>query len=232
MYPPRVLRRLSPAAIAIWLAWSAPAAADRPTSSDLAILGGRTMGVDQTALAGAVGWPGIWAAYFVAPSSTFNLGFRATVLYGSPYLGLGTGVGAEVAVPLRFHLHGEDIYDLVLELDPGLVIGEPTLAGEPVGFSDDVALGAALGATLLGAARISDVVTLTGGLGAAGAVAGTTSRDAQPLGLFHARLAIEALMDRDTMMFGELRVGYGLAKANTFDGHEVVRASLGIAYLL
>ena len=115
------------ALVVAWVLAAAPALA-RPTSGDMSIVSGRTMGVGEEAIAAGLGWPGIWAEYLLAPSSTFNVGFRGTVLYGSPVMGLGSGVGAEATVPLRFHLWGADLLDVALQLEPSAFIGEGALA--------------------------------------------------------------------------------------------------------
>ncbi len=215
----------------------APAAAraDRPTSGDMSILSGRTLGNGETVLAAALGWPGIWGEVVLAPSSTFNVGIRGSVLYGSPVMGLGHGVGGGLTVPLRLHVFGREALDLAIAVEPGFAAGEGALAGQTGTFANDFGWAAWSDAGALVGMRVSDAVTLTLGLLGEVAwvnVAEDTVDGQQLVGGAVAVLAAEALMSRDTMLFGELRGGWGFAPERLFDGHEILRLSLGIAYLL
>jgi len=211
-----------------------PASADRPTSGDMSIISGRTMGNGETALAAGVGWPGIWAQVLLAPSSTFNLGFRGSVLYGSPVMGLGSGVGGGLSVPVRLHLLGKGYLDVALALEPGAFMGEGSLAGQEVAFAHSFGYGATCTLALLAGAQVSGAITVTLGAGGDFVYYDTPSAGAgrqlgaTGLGIF----GLEALVSRDTLLFLEVRGGYGFAPERLFDGHEVVRFSLGLAYLL
>lgn len=210
-------------------------AQDRPTSGDMSILSGRTLGNGETVLAAGLGWPGIWAQVTLAPSSTFNLGVRATVLYGSPVMGLGSGVGGSLSVPMRLHLFGKDTLDLALTLEPGFALGEGALAGQETAFADNFGYAGWADVGALAGMQVSEAVTLT--LGVLGEVAYVDVPDNDVdgrhlVGGVLGVLAVEALMSRDTMLFAELRGGWGFANERLFDGHEILRVSLGLAYLL
>jgi hypothetical protein len=208
---------------------------DRPTSGDLSLRSGRTMGNGEVALAAALGWPGIWAEVTLAPSSTLNVAVRATVAYASPIAGFGSGVGGALAVPIRWHLYGHRDLDVAVLLEPTGIVGEASLVGQTAGFGNDLGVGAGGLAGILLGLQISDVVTFA--LGAAGEVFWVTVRDdAGPGSDVVATgiliLGVEALMARDTMLFVDVRGGYALARERLFDGHEIARLALGVAYLL
>lgn len=229
------MRAAAPALAALVLALSASVArADRPTSSDMSITSGRTLGVGELVLAAGLGWPGIWAEAVTAPSSTFNLGFRGTVLYGTPLIGFGGGVGGELSVPMRLHLFGAGQLDLALGVTPAFVIGEASLVGQEGTFANDLGFAARGEVAMLAGAQVSAAVTITLGLG--GGVAWTSAPDAggasDIVGTALAILAIEALMARDTLLFAEAAGGYGFAPEMQYDGRGVMRVSLGMAYLM
>ena len=218
------------------LLWSASAQAnDRPTSGDMSVLSGRTLGNGETVLAAGLGWPAFWGEIVLAPSSTFNLGIRGSVLIGSPVMGLGSGVGGSASLPARIWLFGKETLDVALAIEPGFAAGEGALAGQEGTFADDFGwAGWADVGALLGM-QVSEAVTLT--LGLLGEIAYVSVPDDEVNGSHLvgggvAVLGVEALMSRDTMLFAELRGGWGFAPEDLFDGHQVLRVSLGIAYLL
>lgn len=231
----RAMRVRGVAAILCVLAvGSAARADDRPTSGDMSLLSGRTLGNGETALAAALGWPGLWAQVTLAPSSTLNVGIRGFVLYGSPLMGLGAGVGGGGAVPVRIWVFGEGSVDLSLAIEPAFMVGEGALAGQEGTFADDFGwAGWAEAGALLGM-QASSAVTLTLGLlGGGGYVRVADAGDgSHVIGTTTLVLGVEALMSRDTLLFAELRGGWGFAPEALFDGHYIVRVSLGIAYLL
>ncbi len=207
---------------------------DRPTSGDLSIFSGRTNGNGETALAAGVGWPGIWAGLFLSPSSTFNLGIRGHVYYGSPIMGFSTGAGGGVTIPIRIHVFGSDKLDISLYVEPGVVLGEASLVGEVVTFSDAFGYGVYAVAGALAGAQLSDSVTLAIGLMGQGGYVHTPSKSINPVGPIGAVLvsaALEALMSRDTMLFVEIRGGAGFSDT-LFDSQGIFQGSLGLAYLL
>lgn len=209
------------------------AVTDRPTSGDFSILSGRTLGVRTKALAAGVGWPGVWAEFDTGLSSRFTLGVRATVLYGSPLLGFGNGIGGELSVPLRLHLYGHQDLDLAISLRPAVVLGQGALVGSTNTFSNDFGFGVrGEGGVLLGM-RLTDAVTFVLGVNA-GAGFNSVPDAAQHhlLGLIRGVIGIEALVSRDTLLFAVAEGGYGFAPANTYDKHVIVGLSLGLAYEL
>lgn len=217
------------------LAWlPAEARASRPTSGDMSLLSGRTLGVDHTVMAAGLGWPGFWAQVELAPSSTFNLGIRGEVDYGSPIIGLGTAIGGGASVPMRIHFYGEGHLDLALGIRPLGVVGEGSTVGAEGVFSDDLGWGVGSEARLLLGYQASEDVTL--GAGAGGGLYYVDVPDADDgndiVGSLLASVVIEALMRRDTMLFAEIVTGYGFAPGPRFDGNAVLRVSLGVAYLL
>lgn len=230
------MRQAAAVGAVLWalLAAGGAQADSRPTTGDMSILSGRTLGNGEMVLAAGLGWPGIWGQVVLAPSSTFNLGLRGTVLYGSPLMGLGHGVGGAVTAPMRLHVFGRDTLDVSLAVEPGFALGEGALAGQQESFANDLGLLAWAEGGVLAGLQVSSAVTLTLGLlGELAFVDVPDSADGRHLvGGAVGVLAAEALMSRDTMLFGEVRGGWGFAAEQLFDGHEIVRLSLGIAYLL
>jgi hypothetical protein len=208
------------------------ASADRPTSGDLSIFSGRTQGIGETAIAGGVGWPGVWAMLALAPSSTFNLGLKGSVVYGSPAMGLGAGVGGAVAVPLRFHFFGEGMVDLAITVEPSFFLGEGSIAGQRGSFANDFGLGGLVTGGLLAGFQFSESFTLAAGvLGEIGLVSTPDADDTDVIGAVLGMIALEILMSRDTMIFVDVRSGYGFRPDELFEGPAIVRASVGLAYL-
>src|SRR5690606_14861017 len=110
----------------------------RPTSGEASLLSGRTLGSGEVMIAGAAGWPWIWVQLELAPTSGFNFGIRAALLYGSPLMGVRPGVGAEISAPIRIHLHGDAGVDIAVFVTPALAIGEASTAGELGIFAADL----------------------------------------------------------------------------------------------
>jgi hypothetical protein len=199
----------------------------------MSVLSGRTIGSGETALAAGFGWPGIWAELVLAPSSSLNVGVRVSVLYGSPVLGVGTGTGGELSGRFRLHVIAKDRMDIALTLEPAFAFGQGTVAGEEGPFADNFGYGASVrGGAVLGG-QISEAVTLVLGLRLEGTFsdvpdAGRGDRLSAAGGVL---IGAEALMSRDTLLFCEVLGGWGLAPTRLFDGHELLRVSLGLGYL-
>lgn len=205
--------------------------ADRPTSGDLSIFSGRTQGNGETAIAGGVGWPGVWAMLALAPSSTFNFGLKGSVVYGSPAIGLGAGVGGAVSIPFRFHIMGDGITDLAIYAEPSFFLGEGSLAGQRGSFSDNLGFGGIANGGLIAGFQFSEAVTLAAGaLGEIGLVS-VPDADTALVGAVLGMIALEILMSRDTMLFVEVRSGYGFRPERLFESPAIIRASVGLAYL-
>jgi hypothetical protein len=207
---------------------------DRPTSGDLSILSGRTFGSGENALAAGIGWPGIWAGAFFAPTPRFNFGIRGTVLYGNPMMGFDGGIGGEVSVPLRFHLFGRGQLDVALWIEPAFFTGEGTLAGDRGIGADEQGFGGRIEIGGLAGAQVTQAVTIVFGIhGAPGYVTVPDVADGSHfVATTSATLGVEALPARDTMLFAVAKAGYGFAPDRLFDGHEVIALAFGLAYLL
>lgn len=222
-------------ALALLLAAASPAAAQsRPTSDDMSLLTGRAVGNGDVVVAAALGWPGFWAEVLFAPTSRFNLSLRGGVLYGSPLMGLATGVGGEFSVPMRLHVYGQSDIDVALSLRPFALFAEGALVGQRGTFADNFgwAAGADVGARV--GFHVSDAVTL--GTGALVSVAYLDTPDADAsngvaVG-FGALAIIEALMSRRTMLFAQIEGGYGLAPSRLFANQAVLSLALGVAFRL
>ena len=143
-------------------------------------------------------------------------------------------MGGEVAVPIRYHLLGRRDFDLAVKLVPAFAVGEGALSGQTGTLANDFGYAVRVEAAAVAGAHVSDDVTLTLGFGGgAGLVAipgEDLTRHLVGTGLFIA--GIEALLSRDTLLFVEVVGGFGFAPDFLFDGHEVFRLSLGLAYLL
>lgn len=192
-------------------------------------------------VAGAAGWPGIWVLAEHAISSTFNLGIRVGLTYGS-LMALAAGVGGELAIPMRIHLLGEGDIDLALYLEPAFTVAEGASVGEistvysgELGWSGRLELGGLLGF------HVGEGLTLLVGVGGfIGHAHVPAAGDPTIIGAILGKLGIEGLISRDTMLFAVAEGGIGFADdagrgAAFFDpglASVVMRLSLGLAYLL
>lgn len=214
----------------------APPEGDRPTSGDASLLSGRTLGTGEVLIAAAIGFPGLWAHVEIAPSSDFNLGVRAGVLYGSPNMGLGIGGGGQLEVPMRIHLWGEGEGDLALRLCPRIAVGEGALFGESGIFAHVFGLSSRLDAGVLLGWHPDPRVTLFVGADAGIGLSYVEGTSVEPIGVFQGRLGVEGLLARDTMLFAELTVGGGLAPeprgVPLYPDRFALGLSLGLGYLL
>lgn len=211
----------------------AAARADRPTSGDLSILSGRTTGIGETALAAGIGYPGLWAAVCLAPSSTFNLALRGAVLYGPPVMGFREGIGGEISVPMRLHVHGEGEMDVSIAATPSFFIGPGALAGQNGTFKDDAGWGVQLQVGGLLGLQLTEATTFVAGASIAPGYVTTPDAEASDLvGTAVATIGLEALPSRDTLLFIVTESGYGLAPTDLFQTHFVFRLWVGLAYLL
>ncbi len=214
--------------------WRARADAGRPTSGDMSIISGRTLGNDQTVLAAGVGWPGIWAGLWLAPSSRFNLGFRGSVLYGSPIMGFSGGVGGELSVPLRLHIFGKGQLDISISLTPSFTIGQGSLVGQEDLYVDHMGYAGRVDGGLIAGAQVSRAVTLT--LGAIGSFGYLDTPDRPSAAFFFGTVygvaGVELLVSRDTMFIVETHGGYGFTSSSLFASNAIGRVWVGIAYLL
>jgi hypothetical protein len=218
--------------------WAPPAAGSRPTSGEASFLSGRTLGTGQTLIAAGLGWPGLWAHLELAPDSSFNVGLRAGVSYGSPVMGLVAGAGGEVLAPMRLHLFGEGELDVALRITPQLAVGEGRLFGEAegiranaLGISSRLDVGARVGW------RAAERFTLFFGADAGAGFSWTDGERARPIGVFTGTIGVEALMSLETMLFAEVTGGAGIADGGGravayYPQAEVFRLSLGLAYVL
>jgi hypothetical protein len=228
---PRVV--VPPLALALLLATTASVRADGPTSGDLSVLSGRTLGKGDTALSAGAGWPGLWAQMTFAPRSTLNVGVRAALLYGSPIMGFGTGVGGEVSVPVRMHLLGRGDWDLAMAARPYFVTGRATLVGaDDSVFGDQLGWAAMMEKGLLAGWRATDALTLTLGVLTAGGVVGVPDANRTRFA-FHVLgvLGLELLLARDALLFVHAEGGGGHAGSEAFSTRGIVRLSAGFAHM-
>lgn len=212
------------------LVGAAPALADRPTSDDLSLISGRTVGNGEVVISAGLGWPGFFAEVLFSPSSKFDLSLRGHVDYGA-LLGTATGVAGGVSVPMRLHVYGEDDIDIAVAARPFALFGEGAIMGEEGTFADD--FGYALG--LEAGVRVGfhfGSATLTAG--AAGLFAWTSVKDAGggAVGGAAPLIGIEANFNRQTVFFAEALVGYAGAPENRFSRQMWMRLALGIGYRL
>ncbi len=214
----------------------------RPTSGEASLFSGRTLGVGETMIAGAAGWPGIFALIEHAITTSFNLGVRAGLTYGSPVMALVPAVGGELTVPMRIHLLGEGDFDMAAYLEPAFAFGEGAAAGEvgtiysgDFGWSSRLELGGLLGF------HVQEGLTLLVGFGGyVGFVHVPAAGDPSVIGAALARLGIEGLISRDTMLFAITDGGVGFADDRGLGGpvfdaglaSVIFRIALGLAYLL
>ena len=214
----------------------------RPTSGEASLFSGRTLGVGETMIAGGAGWPGIFALVEHALTSSFNLGVRAALNYGSPLMALEPGVGGELGVPMRIHLFGEGDVDMAAYLEPSFAFAEGAAMGEigtiyrgDFGWSSRLELGG-----LIGFHPQDRLTILVGAGGFIGFVHVPAAGDPSVAGGAVARLGLEGLISRDTMLFAVAEGGVGFADDRgpggpVFDAgllSPVLRLALGLAYLL
>lgn len=213
----------------------------RPTSGEASLLSGRTLGVGETMIGGGAGWPGIFATFQHALTSSFNLGARAALTYGSPLMGLEPGIGGDVGFPMRIHLFGEGDLDLAAYLEPAFAFGEGAAMGE-VGnvFSGDFGWSSRLEfGGLIGFHVQERLTVLVGAGGMLGFVHVPDAGDPSVVGGATARIGIEGLISRDTMLFALAEGGVGFADDRgalaLYDSgliSPILRIALGLAYLL
>lgn len=190
-------------------------------------------------MAGAAGWPWIWVQLELAPTSTFNIGIRGAILYGSPIMALSPGVGGEISVPMRIHLHGDENIDIAVFITPAFVLGEAATVGE-----GGTIYGGDFGYSVRGEAgglfgiHVMPRFTVYFGVGGhTGFVHTPSIGDVQAIGAAFARAGLEGLISRDTMLFGEIEGGIGIASSRggipVFGATvpPLLRVSLGLAYL-
>jgi hypothetical protein len=205
-----------------------------PSSGEPSAISGRTLGNGQVLLAAGVGWPGFWAEALFSPTRTLDIGVRGDVLYGSPLLGFGTGIGGELSVPLRLHLWANGSNDFSVAARPFVALGDGSLVGEEGIFAGS--FGYAIGLELEGllGAQVSDSVTLTAGCGSSTAYSDVPDNSASGalIGSFYAVAGVEAIFSGTTLLFARVRGGYGFAPSRLFDSHATFRLSFGVAYQL
>ncbi len=230
------------------LAWSSvvtaqddglPPPTARSTSGTPSILGARTLGEGQVMMAGAAGWPSLWVQLELAPTSTFNIGIRASLLYGSPIMALVPGAGAELAAPMRIHLFGEDNIDIAVFVTPAVTAGQGSLVGEgPYVFGGSFGWSARVEAGGLLSIQVMERLTVYFGVGGHFGFAHTPDAGGpQPFGATFARAGIEGMISGDTMLFAQADGGIGISTSRgalPLFGDTVLpllRVSLGAAYL-
>ena len=212
----------------------------RPTSGEASLLSARTLGTGEVMVAGAVGWPWLWIQLELAPTSTFNIGIRAAVLYGSPLMALQPGAGGELSVPTRIHLHGDENIDIAVFVTPAFTVGEAALVGEGGSvYASDLGWSTRLEAGGLFGIHLQERLTLYFGLGGhVGFVHTPGVGYLEAIGALFASAGIEGLISRDTMLFAKADGGAGIAPTRSgpvLFGQGTVppllRVSLGVAYL-
>jgi len=203
----------------------------RPTSDAPSPLSGRTLGNGETLLAGAVGWPGVWAAALFSPSSQLDIGVQIEVDYGSPFLGVSTGVGGALSVPLRLLVYGKDDIDMAIAARVFGLVGEGALIGQRGVFADELGWGIGSELGLRVGFHVSEDVTL--GAGASGLFAYTVSKEADSndvVGGAAAVLLVEVLLSGSSLLFAEVWTGYGFAPSDLYGSNLLLRLSLGVAF--
>ncbi len=217
-----------------------PPPAVATTSGDASLLSGRTNGTGEVMIAGAAGWPWIWAQVDIAFDPAFNLGIRASLLYGSPFMAFEPGVGGEASLPMRFHVYGEDRLDLAIFATPAAVFGEAATTGQGgTAASGEFGWGLRLEGGLLAGYQALDRVTLILGAGGhLGMVNTPSASDFNLVGAAFLRAGVEGLISRDTLLFVLADGGVGFSPTRTGGPlfresfPPVFRISLGVGYLL
>ena len=204
----------------------------RPTGDELSVHGGRTQGNGEVVVSGGVGWPGFWVDVSLAPSSRFTLGFRAHVDYGA-LVGTQTGFGGGLSVPMRFLVYADGKVDVSLVVTPFIGVGEGAYVGQTGVFGDDLGIAGSLDFGPRLSSRLSSMTTLNAG--AFGSFGVLSTPNAEATNVFGAAVAmgsVELSMNRSTMLFAEVRVGYAFVPSELFGGPLYLRGSLGMAYRL
>jgi len=219
-----------------------PIASQRPTSGEASLLSGRTLGVGEVLVAGAAGWPWIWAQAEFALTSSFNVGIRPALLYGSPFMALEPGVGGELAVPMRIHLFGEGELDLAAFITPAVAVGEAAATAGEGGtvFAGELGIGSRLelGARI-GYRAMEGLTFVLGAGGHVGFVYAEAVGAAEVIGAAFLQAGLEGLISRDTMLFALVDGGLGFTPSRGAgfplfreSVPPLFRISLGVAYLL
>lgn len=219
----------------VTVAVSITARADGPTSSAISIVGARTLSSGSTLVSGEAGWPGAYATLHLAPSSTFNLGFRGGVAYGSPFLSLASGIGGQLEANARLHLYGHDNIDVAASLALGGVVGDGALFGEIENYKDNLGYGAYVDPGVVASFAVSRTLTLSGGVVTSFAYMTVPDRNIDPshkLASAGLKLAVETLLSRDLLLFAQITAGAGLKQNRQFDNNALLRLSLGAAFLM
>lgn len=211
----------------------------RPTSGEASLLSARTLGTGEVMMAGAAGWPWLWVQLELAPSSTFNVGIRGALLYGSSVMALSPGVGGEISVPMRIHLHGDENVDVAVFVTPAFVFGEGATVGEGgMLYAGDFGYSVRGEAGGLFGIRLVPRFTLFFGVGGhVGFVHTPAAGGPEAVGAVFASAGVEGLISRDTMLFAEVQGGIGIAPSRlglpVFGATvpPLLRVSLGLAYL-
>ena len=218
-----------------------PPVSQRPTSGEASLLSGRTLGVGEVMVAGAAGWPGLWAQLEIALGSSFNLGIRASLVYGSPFMQLVPGVGGEISAPMRIHLFGQEDIDLAAYVTPTYAIGEAaSISGEGGVYTGVLGMGSRLELGALVGWHVQDGLTLLAGVGGyIGFVYTEAVGTAEVIGGATLQVGVEGLISRDTMLFALAEGGLGIVPergsgALLFGGGvpPILKLSLGVAYLM
>jgi hypothetical protein len=204
----------------------------RPALADTSLWTGRTLPRGHAAMAAGVGWPGLFVELALAPTERWNVGGRVQVNYGSPLMGIASGIGGDVQLPARYRFFTDGDVDVALALRPGFTFGQGALVGLEGSASNDFGWAARLDAGVLVGVRTSDTTTV--GLGAllGGGLSGDPEGRLTPFGCLYANVALELVVSADTLLFLSLESGYGLARAGTFGTALVFRLWLGLAYEL
>lgn len=223
------------ALLAVTLAAPATTRADGPTSSVISVVGARTLPSHSTLIAAEAGWPGAYGAVHFAVGSRLSVAVRGGVAYGSPFMSFATGIGGQLEAQGRLHLYGYDNVDVALSLAGGGAFGEGAQFGETGTFSNDVGYGGYVEPGVLASFAASRTLTLTGGVVGTLAYVTVPDRNVSPshlLGGVGLKLAVEALLSRDLVMFAQLTAGAGMREEDQFNNATLLRLSLGAAFLM
>ena len=88
----------------------------------LSLYGGQTLGRGSAIAAGGI-FPGLFFQYQAALSQRFDLGFRADLLWGSPYSSTTIGYGIQLAMPMKLAIAQGRRVAFSLRINPDLVFG-------------------------------------------------------------------------------------------------------------